>query len=159
MEDILLMQFLRKKGIISDKDMHEFHELAQVNTNKQQLYQSKAEIILAKNEIYHLSENEAKQIVSEMYHIDQGRKCVGEKFDMSIAEEIHNKYTHLIPQSVTALDIYVAINSQYHDYITLFKSWFTNNVDDKIIESAIIYWFADDDCKSENKILKYFKKV
>lgn len=55
-------------------------------------------------------------------------------------------------------DVYVAINSQYHDYVELFKSWFGDNVDQKIIESAIIFWFKDVDCKSRNKVVSYFKE-
>ena len=31
MEDILLMQVLKKKGYISSEDIHEFHALAAVN--------------------------------------------------------------------------------------------------------------------------------
>ena len=50
------------------------------------------------------------------------------------------------------------INSQYHDYVELFKSWFGDNVDQKIIESAIIFWFKDVDCKSRNKVVSYFKE-
>lgn len=49
-------------------------------------------------------------------------------------------------------------NSQYHDYVELFKSWFGDNVDQKIIESAIIFWFKDVDCKSRNKVVSYFKE-
>lgn len=45
--------------------------------------------------------------------------------------------------------------SQYHDYVELFKSWFGDNVDQKIIESAIIFWFKDVDCKAENKVVEY----
>lgn len=48
--------------------------------------------------------------------------------------------------------------SQYHDYVELFKSWFGDNVDQKIIESAIIFWFKDVDCKSRNKVVSYFKE-
>lgn len=51
-----------------------------------------------------------------------------------------------------------AFNSQYHDYVELFKSWFGDNVDQKIIESAIIFWFKDVDCKSRNKVVSYFKE-
>lgn len=58
----------------------------------------------------------------------------------------------------TPTDVYVAINSQYHDYVELFKSWFGDNVDQKIIESAIIFWFKDVDCKSRNKVVSYFKE-
>lgn len=60
--------------------------------------------------------------------------------------------------SATPTDVYVAINSQYHDYVELFKSWFGDNVDQKIIESAIIFWFKDVDCKSRNKVVSYFKE-
>lgn len=61
----------------------------------------------------------------------------------------------MIPVSATPTDVYVAINSQYHDYVELFKSWFGDNVDQKIIESAIIFWFKDVDCKAENKVVEY----
>lgn len=40
-------------------------------------------------------------------------------------------------------------------YVELFKSWFGDNVDQKIIESAIIFWFKDVDCKAENKVVEY----
>jgi hypothetical protein len=62
--------------------------------------------------------------------------------------EYHRMFLHYI----------VAINSQYHDYVELFKSWFGDNVDQKIIESAIIFWFKDVDCKSRNKVVSYFKE-
>lgn len=59
---------------------------------------------------------------------------------------------------MTVCDIYVAINSQYHDYSALFKSWFKDGVDQKVIESAMTYWFADDDYKIGNKVANCFKK-
>lgn len=71
---------------------------------------------------------------------------------------IRVRYRGVIPVSATPTDVYVAINSQYHDYVELFKSWFGDNVDQKIIESAIIFWFKDVDCKSRNKVVSYFKE-
>lgn len=65
------------------------------------------------------------------------------------------RYRGVIPVSATPTDVYVAINSQYHDYVELFKSWFGDNVGQKIIESAIIFWFKDVDCKAENKVVEY----
>ena len=41
----------------------------------------------------------------------------------------------------------------------MFKSWFNDNIESKIIESAIIYWFLDEDCVEQNKVLKYFKTM
>lgn len=90
-----------------------------------------------------------------MYHTEGGRKYSGEKFDIHKAKEICERYRGVIPVSATPTDVYVAINSQYHDYVELFKSWFGDNVDQKIIESAIIFWFKDVDCKAENKVVEY----
>lgn len=38
------------------------------------------------------------------------------------------------------------------------RIYFIPNVDQKIIESAIIFWFKDVDCKSRNKVVSYFKE-
>lgn len=156
MEDMLLMQFLRKKGIISERDIHEFHELTSASINDEPIYLSKNKDINPEYE--HMSESDAKNLVSKMYHIEGGRKYIGEKFDMYKAKEVCERYRGMIPTSATVCDVYVAINSQYHDYSALFKSWFMEGIDQKIIESAITYWFADDDYKMENKVANCFKK-
>ena len=105
----------------------------------------------------HFDESEAKYIVSKMYHTEGGRKYSGEKFDMFKAKEICERYRGLIPNTVTTYDLYIAINSQYHDYAELFKAWFGSDIDQKIIESAIVFWFKDVDYKAENKVVEYFK--
>ena len=158
MEDMLLMQFLKKKGVISERDIHEFHELASTSMTEEPVYLAKTKEIVAHHDGVHMSEAEAREVVSEMYHIEGGRKYIGEKFDMYKAKEVCERYRGLIPTSVTVCDVYVAINSQYHDYSGLFKSWFIDGIEQKVIESAMTYWFADDDCKAENKIVKYFKE-
>lgn len=107
------------------------------------------------NDGEHFTESEAMDLVSDMYHTEGGRKYSGEKFDIHKAKEICERYRGVIPVSATPTDVYVAINSQYHDYVELFKSWFGDNVDQKIIESAIIFWFKDVDCKAENKVVEY----
>lgn len=110
------------------------------------------------NDGEHFTESETMDLVSDMYHTEGGRKYSGEKFDIHKAKEICERYRGVIPVSATPTDVYVAINSQYHDYVELFKSWFGDNVDQKIIESAIIFWFKDVDCKSRNKVVSYFKE-
>lgn len=154
MEDILLMQFLRKKGIISDKDMHEFHELTTANLDHQSINNTD----YFTQHLQKTNEEQALNIVSEMYHIENGKKYIGEKYDMYKAKEICNKYKGLLSPLISVCDIYIAINAQYHDYINLYKTWFSDNVDNKIIESAIVFWFMDDDYKEENKVHNYFKK-
>lgn len=41
----------------------------------------------------------------------------------------------------------------------LFKSWFGSDIEPKIIESAIMYWFRDEDFKDKNKVYKYFMEA
>ena len=59
--------------------------------------------------------------------------------------------------SINMYDVYVAINSHYHNYCKLFKRWFMSDAEYKIIEAAMVYWFADEDCMAENKIVEHFK--
>ena len=158
MEDMLLMQFLKKKGVISERDIHEFHELASASMESEPVYLAKTEEVMTHQSDTHMSEIEAREVVSGMYHIEGGRKYIGEKFDMYKAKEVCERYRGLIPTSTTVCDVYVAINSQYHDYAELFKSWFGDGIEQKIVESAIMFWFKDADCKAENKVVKYFKE-
>ena len=72
MEDILLMQFLRKKGIISDKDMHEFHELTTANLDHQSINNTD----YLTQHLQKTNEQDALNIVSEMYHIENGKKYI-----------------------------------------------------------------------------------
>ena len=153
MEDILLMQFLKKKGIISDSDIHEFHELASISTDKE-IYSAKTEKPIIQEEDS-IDEEKAKSIVAKMYHCSDGKKYIGERFDISTAKEICEKYKRLSKYTMTYTDVYIAINCQYHSYYELFKLWFSNNIESKIIESAIIYWFRDDDFIG-NKVHTYF---
>ena len=156
MEDVLLLQFLRKKGIISDRDMHEFHELASANMSEEPVYLSKeAEHKHGDNQI---SESGAKNLVSKMYHVESGRKYIGKKFDIYRAKEIYDRYRGMLPAFASVYDVYIAINSQYHNYAVLFKSWFGSSIDTQVIESAINFWFGDDDCMADNKVHKYFMK-
>lgn len=50
---------------------------------------------------------------------------------------------------------YVAINAQYHDYAKLFEEWFGGNIDNKVFESAITFWFKDVDFDGD-KVWEYF---
>lgn len=95
------------------------------------------------------------RLVADMYHTENGRKYSGEKFDMHKAKEICERYRGILPTSATVADVYVAINSQYHDYAELFKNWFGDGIEQKIVESAIVFWFKDADCKAENKVVEY----
>lgn len=106
----------------------------------------------------HFNESYAKFIVSNMHHLENGRKHVGEKYDMNKAKEVYEKYKGMLNKDLTCADIYVAINAQYHDYSELFKRWFGMNIDHKIIESAIVFWFKDEDYDKGSKLWNYFSE-
>lgn len=61
----------------------------------------------------------------------------------------------VLPNDVEPCDVYVAINAQYHDYAKLFEEWFGGNIDNKVFESAITFWFKDVDFDGD-KVWKYF---
>ena len=107
----------------------------------------------------HFNTSYAKYEVSQMFHFLNGRKRQGEKFSMDKAKEVHEHYASVLSPEITVADVYVAINSQFHDYYDLFRSWFGDaGVEQKIIDSAIVFWFKDADCEGNNKVWKYFKK-
>lgn len=94
----------------------------------------------------HFNKQEAKRTVDEMYHVKDGKKYIGEKYDMQKAHEVCSKFKDKLEDEVEVADVYVAINAQYHDYCELFEKWFgKGNFDDMIFESAISFWFDDVD--------------
>lgn len=107
----------------------------------------------------HFDKDAAIHRVYQMYHSTGSKKCVGEKFTMDKAKEICIRYRSYIPKDVNTYDIYVAINEQYHNFAELFKAWFGEVLlEDRIIESAIVFWFKDEDYNGNNKIWKYLYK-
>lgn len=159
MDDILLIQLLKKKGIITDRDMHEFHEITEYGLQEPVYMTDTYEEHKVSEDSNTITEAQAVEMVQNMYHIENNRKYIGEKFNIYKAKELCQKYKNVLPKTITYIDIYLAINMHYHNYICLFKKWFSDMVDIecKIIESAIVYWFMDDDFKYEDKIQKLFK--
>lgn len=77
-----------------------------------------------------------------------------EKMTNSIDEQI--AFLQSQKQAINeAYDVYVAINAQYHDYAKLFEEWFGGNIDNKVFESAITFWFKDVDFDGD-KVWEYF---
>lgn len=79
-----------------------------------------------------------------------------------LEEAIYDKHVRNINREITCWDVYVAVNAQYHDYIRIYKQWFPNlteeQLDEKIIHSAINFWFEDEDAGS-GKVWNYFKDI
>lgn len=47
------------------------------------------------------------------------------------------------------------LHKKYHDYAKLFEEWFGGNIDNKVFESAITFWFKDVDFDGD-KVWEYF---
>ena len=104
----------------------------------------------------HFDEEYAKWQVSTMHHTaDNGKVCKGEIYNYDCAKNVFDKYVRNINSSITVWDVYVAINAQYHDYAKLFEEWFGGNIDNKVFESAITFWFKDVDFDGD-KVWEYF---
>lgn len=101
------------------------------------------------------SQKQAIEVVKQMYHVKDNKKYIGEKYDMNKAHEICERYKEVLPNDVEPCDVYVAINAQYHDYAKLFEEWFGGNIDNKVFESAITFWFKDVDFDGD-KVWEYF---
>lgn len=148
MEDLILLEILKKKGILNDREIREIH--------KESSYLIPSEEEHEKTERF--DEKTAREKVSKMFHLENGKKYIGEKYNLSIAKEMMEKYRGVVPSTVTCYDMYVAMNEHYHNYCSLFKAWFGESIDMKIIESAIVYWFKDDDWSDGCKIWKHFEE-
>lgn len=108
----------------------------------------------------HFDEMYAEAEVREMYHTKRnGSICKGEIFTEDEAERVYEREVRRSSSRATIWDVYVALNAQYHDYAKLFKEWFGENNDEKIkekvIESAVCFWFKDEDAEP-GKIWRYF---
>lgn len=175
MDDYMLMRYLRNEDMY-DYDEHDMIRKFKEFLKKEKHYRrynrgmAEDEFFDDPNVMYRrgrsrmysmdyseIDESHAKHVVSEMYHLDNGRKVVGEKFSMAKANEVYNKYIEMLNDKATVEEVYIAINAQYHDYCALFKSWFGSNIDDKIILSAIVFWFKDPDYSKGSKVRNYFE--
>lgn len=106
-----------------------------------------------------ITEEEAVKIVDSLKRFTDKEKRLSKYAaceHLNISRATFDNYVRgILPTSATVADVYVAINSQYHDYAELFKNWFGDGIEQKIVESAIVFWFKDADCKAENKVVEY----
>lgn len=99
-----------------------------------------------------------RAITNNINSFDKFLKPIADKDGMIDIEGIHEiceRYKEVLPNDVEPCDVYVAINAQYHDYAKLFEEWFGGNIDNKVFESAITFWFKDVDFDGD-KVWEYF---
>lgn len=147
---IKLVKPLAKRAIINNDDDERMLLMRMLGVGEDERYGYGDE---------HFNKQEAKRTVDEMYHVKDGKKYIGEKYDMQKAHEVCNRFKDKLEEEVEAADVYVAINAQYHDYCELFEKWFgKGNFDEMVFESAIAFWFDDVDF-GEDKLWKYFNEL
>ena len=99
---------------------------------------------------------ESMQIVCNMHHTCKGVLEKGEKYSLDKTIQVYEKFKEEL-KKVSYLELYVALNAQYHDYANLYHHWFGEDICEKICLSTINFWFADEDYDG-CKIYNYFMK-
>ena len=109
----------------------------------------------------HFDKEYAEWQVERMHHKSpDGKVYKGEHWTMEQTSEVMQKYRGKISAEITPCDFYVALNTQWHDYICWAKEHFPNEADaeNAIIEMAVRFWFMDDDWGDNCKVWEYFRK-
>lgn len=97
--------------------------------------------------------------VEQMHHTDaNGKKYSGAHWDLSEVQAVYMKYKVQLKPADNVYDMYVALNSFFHDNCVIYKSWFQEAFEARLIEGAISYFFKDEDAP-EGKIWKYYQAM
>lgn len=104
----------------------------------------------------HYDRELALDAVEQMYHMNEtGQKVRGEHWSIGQAEEIFAAHKARIKDAqYNAFDMYVALNASYNDLVELFREWFDDDYEKKLIEYAVVFWFQDADAP-DGKIWRY----
>lgn len=108
----------------------------------------------------HYNEAYAKWEVEQMHHKSpDGTIHRGEHWTKEQTNNVMMKYKSMLPAEITPCDFYVALNSQWHDYICWAKARFESDkeAEEAIIEGAVAFWFKDDDWPVHDKVWCYFR--
>lgn len=99
------------------------------------------------------SEKMTNSIDEQIAFLQSQKQAINEAYRRNAIPNANNSTTQ--NQQVPTKGIWDAINAQYHDYAKLFEEWFGGNIDNKVLESAIIFWFKDVDFDGD-KVWEYF---
>ena len=108
----------------------------------------------------HFDKEYAEWQVERMYHKDKnGITHRGEHWSREQTNAVMASYKSTLPSEVTPCDFYVALNTQWHDYVELMRELFANEeeVEKAIIEGAVRFWFQDEDWDGNDKVWAYFR--
>ena len=108
----------------------------------------------------HFDREYAEWEVEQMHHKSKdGKVHRGEHWTMEQTTGVMQSYKAKLPAEVTPGDFYVALNTEWHDYICWAMEHYPNEgeADNAIIEMAVRFWFMDDDWESVDKVWVYFR--
>lgn len=108
----------------------------------------------------HFDKGYAEWQVSQMHHIgDDGREYKGEHWSITAASTVMQQYRGRFPADYNEYDVYVALNSHWHDTICTAKRHFSSIEDAEkyVIDEAIAVWLNDSDWGSNDKVWSYFR--
>lgn len=101
------------------------------------------------------SEKMTNSIDEQIAFLQSQKQAINEAYRRNAIPNANNGTTQNQQVPTQGIDVYVAINAQYHDYAKLFEEWFGGNIDNKVFESAITFWFKDVDFDGD-KVWEYF---
>ena len=107
----------------------------------------------------HFDREYAEWQVEQMRHKCGDKVYKGEHWSHEETTAVMQKYRNTLPPEITPCDFYVALNSQWHDYHCFMKEHFESEEEMElaIIESAVDFWFKDDDYPTNDKVWCYFR--
>ena len=107
----------------------------------------------------HFDKAYAEWEVEQMHHKCGDKHYKGEHWSYEATTAVMMKYKATLPPEITPCDFYVALNSQWHDYHCLMRTLFPTEeeIEKAIIESAVVFWFKDDDYPTNDKVWNYFR--
>lgn len=153
-----LMKDYHSKGMVSEKKMWEaIGELDEaMECLKEKDPEKYDEAIRNLHEVFcgpHYNECFAREDVAGMHHKNtKGEVIKGEHWNI---EQVTTAAKGLsVPSTATLWDVYVALNANWHDKEVKFAEWFGQDVEKRIVEDAISFYFNDADAP-DGKIWLY----
>lgn len=113
------------------------------------------------------SEKMTNSIDEQIAFLQSQKQAINEAYRRNVIPNANNGTTQ--NQQITTQGIWDAIDAEIapltqeqqnmllsnHDYAKLFEEWFGGNIDNKVFESAITFWFKDVDFDGD-KVWEYF---
>lgn len=108
----------------------------------------------------HFDREYAEWQVEQMHHKCGDKMHKGEHWSHEETTQVMQKYRPMLSPEITPCDFYVALNAQWHDYHCWLRGIYATEeeVDLAIIESAVVFWFKDEDYDGNDKVWVYFRK-